>query len=273
MGKSIFRADGRAVIVPIDHGLGGVITGWEEPAKTLAQVVAGGPDAVMTTFGNLKRYRHLLDGKVATLLRLDAGPSPYGLEPGKPPAGWRQLYSVEDAMRLGAAGVRVTCLFGTPTEMACIEMVGRIAAECQRHGILLCVETYPVAGPKVPAGEILHPKHVAAVCRLAYELGADFIKTHYTGSAETFRQVTRPVPVPVLMAGGPKVETEFEILDQVRGMLKGGGAGVWCGRNVFQHHDPAAMVHALVEVVHNEANLEEALDELRGVERMLLTPS
>lgn len=273
MSTRIFRRDNRAVIVPIDHGLGGIISGWEEPSKTLARVIEGQPDAVMTTFGNLKHYRHLLDGKVATLLRLDSGLSSAWVDGEKAPSDWRLLYSVEDALRLGAAGVRVTAWFGTPMEMDCIEMVGKVAAECHRHGLLLCVETYPVPGPRIARDDVLNPHHVATVCRLAYEYGADLIKTHFTGDAKSFRIVTATCPVPVLIAGGAKKESEWELLSTVKAMLDGGGAGVWCGRNVFQHKDPAGVVRALVQVIHNEATVEEALEELRGVAMHMLTPT
>jgi DhnA family fructose-bisphosphate aldolase class Ia len=265
MSKRIFWDDHRAVIVPIDHGLGGIIKGWEEPGKTLEQIVAGQPDAVMTTFGNLKRYRSLLEGKVATLLRLDSGTSALVAEGEKAPNRWRLLYSVEDAVRLGAAGVRLTAWFGTPHEMDCIAAIAKVAGDCQKHGLSLCVETYPVPGPKVRHEDVLNPKHVATVCRLAYEYGADFIKTHFTGSAESFRQVIATCPVPVLIAGGARVENDWEWLSTVKEMLDGGGSGVWCGRNVFQHRDPAAMVRALAQVIHYSATVDEALNELSGV--------
>jgi DhnA family fructose-bisphosphate aldolase class Ia len=273
MNRRIFRDDRRAVIVPIDHGLEGIVQGWEEPGKTLARIIEGEPDAVMTTYGNLKRYRHLLEGKVATLLRLDGGLSPYGKTPEKALSEWRLLYSVADAVRLGAAGVRITVWFGTPVEMDCVEMMTKVAADCQKYGLLLCVETYPVPGLKIKPEEILDPKHVGTMCRLAYEHGADLIKTRYTGSAESFRLVTHTCPAPILIAGGPKLASDWELLDTVQAMLEGGGAGVWYGRNVFQHTDPAAMVRALVQVIHYGATTAEALKEVRGAGSNALFPT
>lgn len=265
MNKHIFWDDKRAVIVPIDHGLGGIVQGLEEPGRTLRAVVAGQPDAVMSTFGNLKRYHDLMEGKVATLLRLDSGMNPYLSDEEKVPRDWRLLYSVDDALRLGAQGVRLTAWFGTPFEMDCIEAIAKVASDCLKHGLRLCVETYPVPGPRIRREDVLEPEHVATVCRLAYEYGADFIKTHFTGSAGSFRQVTAMCPVPVLIAGGAKVDNEWEWLSTVEAMLAGGGSGVWCGRNVFQHRDPASMVRALVQVIHYGASVEEALNELHGV--------
>ena len=260
LGNKIFRDDGRAVIVPIDHGLAGVVPGWENPGETLTKIVAGRPDAVMTTYGNLKRYRHLLEGKTAMLLRLDTGNSPFvedNLD------AWALRYTVEDAIRLGCAGVLLMGWFGAPCEMESVQICAEVAAECDRTGMALCIETFPLPGPKVPKDEVLHPKHVATTCRLAYEYGADFIKTHYTNSTESFKQVVASCPIPVLIAGGAKTDTEREWLQTVTDMLAAGGKGVWSGRNTWQHKDPAAMVRAMVDVIHGGASVADALKEFK----------
>jgi DhnA family fructose-bisphosphate aldolase class Ia len=260
LGNRIFRDDGCAVIVPIDHGLSGVVPGWENPGETLTKIMAGKPDAVMTTYGNLKRFRHLLEGKAAMLMRLDSGNSPFVKENLDV---WALLYTVEDAVRMGCAGVLLNGMFGTLCDMDSIQIIADVACECDKAGLMLAVETFPLPGSTVPKEELLSPKHVATACRVAYELGADCIKTLYTNSVQSFKQVVASCPIPVMIAGGAKMDTEREVLETVAGMLAAGGKGTWFGRNTWQHKDPTAMVRALMDVVHEGASVADALKEFK----------
>ncbi len=261
LGK-IFRDDGRALIVPIDHTIaGGIVPGWENPAATLARVIAGGADGIMTTYGILKQFRGLMAGKVAMLLRLDGGMSFFREQWGEY-TQWRLLYSVEDALRIGADGVIVMGFFGAECELDTIEIIARVAADCERWNVPLAVETLPCPGPW--GKDVYSPEAVAAAARLGAEYGADFIKTYYTGSAESFRQVTACCPVPVLIAGGPKMATDRDVLETAQGMVKGNGAGLFFGRNVWQHKNPAAMTQALSKILHVGTSVDDALEELSG---------
>ena len=100
---------------------------------------------------------------------------------------------------------------------------------------------------------------MAHAARVGAELGADIIKTTYTGDIATFQNVVRSCPVPLVIAGGPKVETVREILQMVHDSIKAGGAGVSIGRNVFQHPNPTRMVQALSALVHKGASINESL--------------
>jgi DhnA family fructose-bisphosphate aldolase class Ia len=100
---------------------------------------------------------------------------------------------------------------------------------------------------------------VAHAARLGAELGADIIKTNYTGNIETFKTVVEGCPVPVIIAGGPKCKTEQEILQTAYESIKAGGAGLSIGRNVFQHKNPTLMVKALSAIVHKGISVEQAL--------------
>jgi class I fructose-bisphosphate aldolase len=106
------------------------------------------------------------------------------------------------------------------------------------------------------------PEAVSHAARIAAELGADLVKVTYTGSAESFRQVTEGCPIPVLIAGGEKAGSERAVFENVRGALDAGGAGVCIGRNVFQHRDPLSMMRAICATVHQNASAEDALDIL-----------
>jgi DhnA family fructose-bisphosphate aldolase class Ia len=94
------------------------------------------------------------------------------------------------------------------------------------------------------------------------ELGADVVKVSYTGSMESFRKVVEGCPVPVLIAGGPKMGSDLAILKMVKGAMEAGAAGISIGRNVFQHGSPARIVKALGMIVHNKATVEEGLEFL-----------
>jgi fructose-bisphosphate aldolase/2-amino-3,7-dideoxy-D-threo-hept-6-ulosonate synthase len=117
-----------------------------------------------------------------------------------------------------------------------------------------------------PRGPKIKDQHgadvVAHAARVGAELGADIIKTNYTGRVDTFREVVRGCCVPVIIAGGPKAETVQEILQMVQESLEAGGAGVSIGRNVFQHKNPAKMVEAISAIVHKGASVKEASEIL-----------
>ncbi|MBS7287920.1 MAG: fructose-bisphosphate aldolase, partial [Candidatus Freyarchaeota archaeon] len=105
-----------------------------------------------------------------------------------------------------------------------------------------------------------NPDTIAHASRLGAELGADVVKTPYTGDPETFRKVVEGCPVPVVIAGGPKAETDADVLRMVRGAMDAGAVGVAMGRNAFQHENPVAIVRAVVEIVLNDVDVEEAAE-------------
>ena len=102
---------------------------------------------------------------------------------------------------------------------------------------------------------------VAHAARVGAELGADIIKTNYTGSVESFRQVIKGCPVPVVMAGGPKTKTTEEFFQMVSDSIRAGGIGVSAGRNVFQAADPTKMTQVLCGIVHEELSVEAAISK------------
>ena len=105
-------------------------------------------------------------------------------------------------------------------------------------------------------------KYVKHAARVGAELGADIVKVNYTGSPESFQEVIAGCPVPVVIAGGEKMETDQELLTMVEGALAAGGCGVSIGRNIFQHEDPIAIIQAIDILVHKNKSIEEALKPL-----------
>ena len=121
---------------------------------------------------------------------------------------------------------------------------------------------------KVNYGERIKDPHdpdaVKHAARLGAELGADIIKTNYTGSIDTFREVTETCPAPVVIAGGPRMDTDRDVLQMIKDSIDAGGSGVSIGRNIFQHNDLAGMVKAVRAVLIDDRDVDEALKEVQG---------
>ena len=163
--------------------------------------------------------------------------------------------TVEEAIALGADAVSVHINLGAPHESKMIEEVGRVSRECTKWGMPLLIMIYP-------RGEGIDPKSPQAIghcVRVAEELGADLIKTSYTGDPASFKKITSACSVPVLIAGGEKA-ADLESLETVReAITKGGAAGVALGRNSFQRENPKEFIQALCCVVHENKDPREAL--------------
>jgi fructose-bisphosphate aldolase/2-amino-3,7-dideoxy-D-threo-hept-6-ulosonate synthase len=137
-----------------------------------------------------------------------------------------------------------------------LQNLGKVADECDVFGIPLLAMMYP-RGPKIQNEHDLNV--VAHAARIGAELGADIIKTNYTGSIDTFKTVTESCPVPVVIAGGPKCKTLEEVLQTTSDAMKSGAAGLSIGRNVFQCEQPTQICKALSAIVHQGSSVEQAL--------------
>ncbi len=258
---SLLASDHKAIIVAMDHARAhGVIEGLEDPGKVIDDVVAGGADGIMTTFGVIKHYRDKLIGRIPTILRLDGGPSLYR-EDWLANTEWNLFHSIEDALFLGVDGVVLMTFVGIPIELETYRTVSKIAAECLRVKLPLIVEALPCPSPRIPDAK--SPEAMASAARLGFEHGADYVKSYYTGTPEGFRHVVHNCPVPVLIAGGPKVDTNQEVLQQVAGAMEAGAAGVVFGRNIWQSGQTREMLAALRHIVHENGTVSAAVRQLK----------
>jgi class I fructose-bisphosphate aldolase len=132
---------------------------------------------------------------------------------------------------------------------------GQVAWKAHEWGMPLLAMIYPRGEKIVNEYDPTVLKHAA---RLGAELGADIVKISYSGTVESFKEVVACCPVPVVIAGGEKMESDRQILEVVKGAMDAGGAGVSIGRNIFQHRDPARMVGAVSMIVHENATAAEA---------------
>jgi DhnA family fructose-bisphosphate aldolase class Ia len=215
------------------------------------------------TPGLLKSCADLFAGRRCPALFGTADVALGSTYPGGPGGGeeYRLMAGVEELLRLGADGVKMLLIFGRESAAAHADNIERVAAmarACESWGVPLMVE--PVLwGRTVPDGERAHPHRVQSIARIAVELGADLLKVPYPDDPESFRTLVEASPVPVLILGGPRAETEREMLAGVAGALAAGGRGVAFGRNVFQHRSPTATVRALRALAHDGADVESAL--------------
>jgi fructose-bisphosphate aldolase/2-amino-3,7-dideoxy-D-threo-hept-6-ulosonate synthase len=144
-----------------------------------------------------------------------------------------------------------------------LESFGKISDACDQWQIPLLSMVYPRG---INIKNPYDPEVVALAARVGAELGADIIKTNFTGSYESFKAVIEGSPLPVIIAGGPKTETDQEFLQQVKEAMDAGAIGVAAGRNVFQHANPTGMVAAIAKIVKENASIEEALQALNSSE-------
>ncbi len=164
--------------------------------------------------------------------------------------------TVEEAIKVGADAVSVHINIGAEDEFEMLQGLGYVAGKCDEWGIPLLAMMYP-RGKKVRSEyDVDVVKHAA---RIGAELGADIVKTNYTGNPETFKEVVNGCPVPVIIAGGPKMGSEKELLEMIEGSLEAGGRGVAIGRNVFQAEDPTGLVRRISKIVHEGMTAEEII--------------
>lgn len=256
MERIIDRNSGRTVIIPMDHGVTqGPIEGLRDMKTTIDKVVNGGANAIVLHKG-LVKAGHRGRGKDVGLIIHLSGSTTMSPDPdAKVP-----VCTVEEAIKLGADAISIHINLGAETDGVMLQHLSQISRACQEWGMPLLAMMY-TRGEKIK--NEFDAKFIKHAARVGAELGADLVKVNYTGSAKSFREVVEGCPVPVVIAGGKKVETDKDILEMVDGALKAGVAGVSIGRNAFQHQDPTAMIRAIGRIVHEKASIEEAMKELK----------
>jgi DhnA family fructose-bisphosphate aldolase class Ia len=156
--------------------------------------------------------------------------------------------SVEGAMRVGAEVVMAGLVLKTGSEArdaANVALFSRLAEDAARLGIPLIGEVFPL--PELRQQPAEFHDYVVKTCRIACELGADAIKTFYTGPQ--FAEVTAGTPVPIFALGAEKYADEVDALQLARHAVQAGARGVVFGRNVLQARDPARFLRALKSTV------------------------
>ncbi len=250
--RIIDRDTGRTVIVPLDHGVSlGPVKGIIDLRDTVNQAAEGGANAVIEHKGMITSGHRGYGKDIGLIVHLSASTN-LAPDPNKKVL----VATVEEAIRKGADAVSIHVNVGAENEDMMLEDLGATAEKCQTWGMPLLAMMYPRGEKIANQRDVSFVKQAA---RVGAELGADIVKTNYTGDPDTFKEVIKGCPVPVVAAGGPKAETDEEFLKDVKGVIEGGGSGVAAGRNVFQHPNTPDMVRAIAKVVHENWEVEDAL--------------
>ncbi len=248
------RETNKTIIIPMDHGLTvGPIKGIEKDLGVMVNKIAlGGANAVLGHIV-IPLYAHRGYGPdIGLILHLSGSTSL------SPETNYKVLVNtVLEAVKLGADGVSLHINIGTKSDPEMIETLGRVSRECREFGMPLIAMMYP-------RGENIKDEYdvdvVKIAARVAAELGADIVKTNWTGDPDSFKEVVQGCMVPVIIAGGEKSGIRG-ILEITKQSIEVGGSGVAFGRNVFQSDDPTGVVRALYLIVNKSYDVDEAMRE------------
>lgn len=247
MAKLIRPDTGHAVMLAVDHGYFlGPTTRLEEPGKTIEPLLPYA-DSVMLTRGVL-RSSIIPTTDTPIILRVSGGTSIIGGNL----ANEGITTTIKEAVRLNAAGVALSIFIGTEYERQTLLSLSDLVSEGEELGMPVLAVT--AVGKELEKRDV---RFLSLSCRIAAELGAHIVKTYY---CDEFEKVVRGCPVPVVIAGGPKLATELDALQLTNNAIQLGASGVDMGRNIWQSDYPVAMIQAIRAIVHKKASVKEAYD-------------
>jgi len=242
----IIQRDGKTFLLPIDHGyFQGPTRCLERPGETIAPLLPYS-DALFCTRGVL-RSAILPETDKPIILRVSGGTSVIGADL----ANEVRTTSIEEIIRLNASAVGISVFIGTQYEKQTLSSLAGLVDQCETYGIPVMAVT--AVGKEL---EKRDARYLGLCCRVAAELGARVVKTYW---CEDFDKVVNGCPVPVVMAGGPKCETEREVFEFVHDGMQRGAIGVNLGRNVWQAPHPVATIRGLNAIIHENASVDEAV--------------
>jgi putative autoinducer-2 (AI-2) aldolase len=254
LARIIKPETGHTVMLAVDHGYFlGPTTKLEEPRKTIEPLTPYA-DALMLTRGVL---RSSVDAttNVPIVLRVSGGTSIVG----GPLSNEGITTSMQEAIRLNAAGVALSIFIGTEHEKQTLLSLSKLVDEGEEYGIPVLAVT--AVGKEL---EKRDARYLSLSCRIAAELGAHVVKTYY---CEGFEKVAKGCPVPLVVAGGPKLATELDALQLTYNAIQEGAVGVDMGRNIWQSDYPVAMIRAIRAIVHEKATVEEAYNLFNSIKQ------
>jgi 3-hydroxy-5-phosphonooxypentane-2,4-dione thiolase len=247
LARIIRPHSGRGVMLAVDHGYFlGPTERLEVPRKTI-QPLLPYADSLMLTRGVL---RTSVDEKypIPIVLRVSGGSSIIG----KDLSNEKITTSIKEAIRLNASALALSIFVGAPYEHESLVNLGKLVDEGEEYGIPVLAVT--AVGKEL---EKRDARYLALSCRIAAEFGAHIVKTYY---CENFEKVVNSCPVPVIIAGGPKLDSELDALQLTYDALHAGAVGVDMGRNIWQSDYPVPMIKAVRALVHQRVTVKEAYE-------------
>jgi len=244
----LIQADGKALFLPVDHGyFQGPTRMLEKPGETIKPLIPYA-DAIMLTRGVL---RNCVDPAIPKpiILRVSGATTVVGEDL----ANENLVTSIQEILRLNAMAVSMSVFVGSKYEHESLSNLAKLVDACEDYGVPVMAVT--AVGKELEKREA---RYLALCCRVAAEIGARVVKTYYC--ADKFEKVVDGCPVPVVIAGGPKVDTQREVFDFVYDGLQKGAIGVNLGRNIWQTEHPVAAIRAIRAIIHENYTPEEAED-------------
>jgi putative autoinducer-2 (AI-2) aldolase len=251
LSKTI-KPDGHCFYLAMDHGYFQGPTHCLEHPGQAAEPLLPYVDALFVTRGVV---RAVIPPAMtpALILRVSGGNSMVGSDL----ANEELTTAVEDIIRLNAAAVGFSVYIGSEYEHQTLMALSKLVNDCSAYGI-------PVMAVTAVGRETvkMEARYLSLACRICAELGANVVKTYY---CEDFQKITDGCPVPVVIAGGPKTDSELEVLQFVYNGMQQGAIGVNLGRNIWQNQCPTGMARALQALIHEKATPPQAYDIFLGM--------
>ncbi len=239
MNRLLVGEKKRCLLSPLDHaGWLGPVKGLDRPRWIVEQVVAGGANAILASPGFIRATADLIPPSVGIVLRvsLTAGLSKQGTQE-------TPIATLDTALQMDADAVAVSVFFGRDGDIEIYTYLADLIQACSAYDMPVVAEMMP------PEDRFFKPDAIAHAARIGMEIGADIIKTNYCGNVEDFRKVVESVPLPIIVAGGPKQANEPSLASFTCDAVAGGASGVAIGRRVWQSDDPCAATRQIYQAL------------------------
>jgi fructose-bisphosphate aldolase/2-amino-3,7-dideoxy-D-threo-hept-6-ulosonate synthase len=250
------------LFVTMDHGISyGVLPGLEDIGSLIKKVGKGGADAVLLHKGNAKNVIYSQNEvlksfgrELGLIIHLNGAPSI-----GSDPYSKIPVCTVDEAVQYGADAVSLHVNIGVVGDEEMLEFMGEVSCDCIDWGVPLIAMMYP-RGPNV---DEFDAEAISHCVRIGVELGADIIKTNYTGDVDSFKQICKQTPIPIIAAGGHPQKNLPEFYKTVSDIMKSGAAGMAVGRNIFGTKDPTTATAILSELIHDKTSVDDVLHKYK----------
>jgi len=234
------------VMLAVDHGYFMGPTRHLEDARATIAPLLPHADALALTRGILRRCVPPTSS-IPIVLRVSGGATVLKEDL----SNEKITTSIEEALRLNIAAVAMSVFVGAPHEHESLVHLGELVDQGESAGVPVMAIT--AVGKEL---EKRDARYLALACRVSAELGAHLVKTYY---CDGFSKVVEGCPVPLVVAGGPRLDSDRSALELARSAIDEGAHGVDMGRNIWQSDHPVAMLKALRAIVHERATVNEAL--------------
>ncbi len=255
LNRIFSHPSGRLCSVAVDHFIGygvGLPRGLRQMQTTLADVVAGQPDAVTMQKGIAMTAWAPYAGKLPLIVqdvigRLDD-------------VVYEELLTAEEAIRLGADAIAVAAFVRGKSEGQHLRIVSDMVRQAARFELPVICHIYPRSAESDYTKNTYEPEEIAWGVHCAMELGVDVIKTPYCGDRQAFAEIVANSPVPVVAAGGPQQDTLEAALGMMGEVVAAGARGATIGRNIWGSGKITGAVKAFKAVIHDCKSPKEALE-------------